>query len=153
MTEPGEQETRRALRAMLAERIGAPTPPSGLYETVRRQHRRRQRAVVSGAAVLAAAAVAVPAVALAGRPGTAPAVPAPTAGAPADRRCTFPGEEPAPRSDRLPAQRDVPGSLGGDADVVDAVLRAGWSALRAEDPEARLDPATARVRLAERVEG
>jgi hypothetical protein len=103
-------------------------------------------------AVLAAAAVAVPAVAVAGRPGTAPAVPAPTAGAPADRRCTFPGEEPAPRSDRLPAQRDVPGSLGGDAEVVDAVLRAGWSALRAEDPEARLDPATARVRLAERVE-
>ena len=144
MTEPDDRETRQALRAMLADRIGTLVPPAGVYETVRRQHRRRRRAIVGGALVLAVAAVAVPSIALADRPGTPSA---------ADRRCVFPGNGFAPRADRLPVQRDVPGSLGGDAELVTAVLRAGWSGMRAEAGGSLLDPGTARVRMVERVEG
>lgn len=150
MTEPDDRETQRALRAMLSDRIGALTPPAAVYETVRRRHRRRQRAIVGAALVLAAAAAAVPSIALAGRPGTPSA-----ADRPADPRCVFPGHQPGtvPEGVRLPAQRGVPGSLGGDAALVAAVLRAGWSAMRTEPGGSLLDPGTARVRMVERVEG
>jgi hypothetical protein len=146
MTEPDDRETRQALRAMLSDRIGALTSPAGVYETVRRRHRRRQRAIVGGALVLAVAAVAVPSIALADRSAAPPA---------ADRRCVFPGNEPAtvPEGVQLPAQRNVPGSLGGDAELVTAVLRAGWSAMRAEAGGSLLDPGTAHVQLVQRVEG
>jgi hypothetical protein len=144
MTEPGDREVQQALRAVLADRIGALTPPTGVYETVRRRRRHRQRVTVAGALVLAIAAVAVPSLALADRPAGPPAT---------DRRCEFPGAEPVPNGDRLPGQRNVRGSLGGDAELVTAVLRAGWSVLRADPGGSSLDPDTARVELVERVEG
>lgn len=151
MSEPDEHEVRQELRAMLADRIGALRPPVGVYQTVRRRHQRRQRAVVGGAVVLAAAAVAGPSIAVAQRPAAGPG---PATGTPAadGSRCELSGRRPAPAREQLPAQRTVPGSLGGDAALVAAVLRTGWSMLRADDGS-RLDPATARVKLAERVEG
>lgn len=146
MTEPDDTRTTLALRDMLTERVGTLTAPAGVYETVRRRHRRRQRATVGGALVLALVAIGVPAVALTDRP---PA-PAPAATAPS---CSFPGVRAPLTKDRLPAPRDVPGSLGGDAAVVSAVLAQGWAGLRAGDAERQLDPGTARVLMAERVEG
>lgn len=144
MTEPDDQRTTQALRDMLSDRISTLNPPADVYETVRRRHRRQQRTIVGSALVLALAAVAVPAVALSDRP------PTPTATGP---HCSFAGG-PAPlTADRLPAQRDVPGSLGGDAQLVSAVLAQGWAGLRAQDSTRLLDPGTAKVLMVEQVEG
>lgn len=159
MTEPDDRETGQALRDMLSRRIDTLTPPEGLYESVRRRHRHRQQGLLAGVLVLAAAAVAVPAVALADRPaisvaGDRPGTPvAPSTGPPTEPRCV--AESPGPRPPlkvRLPVQREAPGSLGGDAELVAAVLRAGWRGL-AMGLDPRLDPTTARVHLVQEVEG
>ncbi len=148
MTEPDDREVRQALRAMLSDRIGTLTPPN-VYDSVRRRARRRRRVTVGGALVVALAAVAVPSFALADR-RAAPSA----ADRPAERRCEFDGAVPEPVPDvRLPAQRDVRGSLGGNAELVSTVLRVGWATLYADARGAPLDPSTARVEMVQRVEG
>lgn len=146
-----DSEVRQALRAMLSDRMDTLTPPS-LYETVRTRAIRRRRATVGGALAVALAAVAVPSYALANRP-----VPAPATDRPAVRQCTLdnaPLRPVPPSRDRLPVQRDVPGALGGDARTVDAVLRVGWAALRADGmvPNS-LEARTAKVIMVSRIEG
>lgn len=147
------------LRDVFADRAGAVRPPTGVYAAVRRRHRRRQQALVGGTVAVAVAAVGVPTVALQGRPG-----PGPTAGASPARsepvRGVPIGEPPRfcqPRDDEVPApsllrglqpQRDVRGSLGGDPEVVTAVLHTAWAMLTRS--QSGLSAATARVRSVQR---
>lgn len=136
MTGTPDERTARALRAMLTERIDTLPPPRGVYETVRRRHRRRQVAAVAGVAV---AAVVVP-LGVVLRPEPAPVATEVCAAGPVV------APDPA-----LPAQTGVRGSLGGDDALVRTVLAVGWQDLaRAEVDGSRLDPATSRVRFVER---
>lgn len=152
MTDPTDTETQRALRSMLADRICALTPPTQVYDSVRRRHRRTRAALLAGTAVTVAAAVAVPTVVLRDRPDRAPTAavvppPAPSVSDPASPdTCVWEPAQPAPG---LRPQRDVAGSLGGDPRVVTAVLRVGWAALSRLSSR-HDDPATARVRMVTR---
>jgi hypothetical protein len=156
MTEPEDLDTQRELRAMLAHRIGALTPPRDVYRTVRRRHRRGRRAMVGGTALAASAAVAVPTLVLRDQDRPAPvATAAPTSAV----YCPGPaGPRHGPVTvPALPAQTGVRGSLADDPAAVRAILVEGWKALA--DPSwpphgdrTALRPATARVLIAHRAD-
>jgi hypothetical protein len=145
-----DEETARALRATLAERIGALPPPIGTYAAVRRRARRRRHAVLGAAAATVLVGTGVP-LGLAGGGPTAP---------PPDRAVACPALDPANAgplpaavpAGELPRPAGVRGSLAADRALVDAVLVTGWQAMRrpGEDEGRTLDPATLRVRFVER---
>ena len=149
MTGPNDEDAVRELRAALSDRMGTLTPPPGLYEGLRRRHRRQRAAYVAGTAVVAAAAVvAVPALTLV-RDRPAPVAAASAPGATAEPgSCVGGTGVDAPG---LRPQDPVPGALGADPATVTAVLRVGWGLLRKGTTGApRPDPATAEVRLVDR---
>ena len=133
----------RALRDLLAARAAEVSPPAGVYATVRTRTRRRR--VVLGAGLTAAlAAGGVPAALAATRTDAAPA--GPPATAPADDSCAD-WRSRRVADPRLPAQRDVLGSLGGDPAAVTAVAEAGWGAMRSDG---ELDVGRTRVQAVQR---
>jgi hypothetical protein len=142
-----DEETARALRATLAERVGALTPPAGVYAAVRRRQRRRRHAVLGAAAATVLVGVGIP-VGLTGGPAGPPAAPVscPAGGG------SLPAAVPATE---LPRPAGVRGSLAGDRALVDSVLVVGWQGIRRAgvDKGRTMDPATLRVRFVERVGG
>lgn len=154
-------DAERALRELFADRAATVPPPTGMYAAVRRQVRQRRglAGAVAGAVLVGAGIPAgLAATGSAGAPAPAPS-PTPSA-APTWSRSV--GPEPEPPADvcdrpedtpaegaAFSAQRDVRGSLGGDAATVQAVLRTAWARVRDEP----LDPTTGRVLWVDRVDG
>jgi hypothetical protein len=159
MTEQ-EPTFERRVRAMLAQRAAEVSIPADLAGVVidRRRRQGRTRLVASAAAVTVVAGGVPAAVQLshagATRPVStaSPARPAPACPQVQGRI----NPKPAAGSERLPAQRHVRGSLGGDAAVVRQVLLVGWAGLQYPATQGdrpatpTLDPATARVQFVER---
>lgn len=136
MTE--DEQTIDALRDRIGARVDTLIPPTGLYEAVRRRHRRQRTAAITGVVAAVVVGIAVPT----GLARTA-AAPAPVAGKPTATTSTAPpapcvpdaGEKLPARvpAGRLPAQTGVRGSLAGDRALVDAAAVAGWQGLRASN--------------------
>ena len=129
MTEDFDR-TERALREALSAVANRVPMPTGTYAAVRRQQRRGLVAGAGTVAAVTAVAVGVP-VALAphraaGPPATG--APAATAVPQSTGACPAPGTTPA-TGPAFPAQRDVRGSLGGDAATVQAVPRSAWTVM------------------------
>ena len=160
MTGLEDDDTVAALRAELGARIATLTPPTQLYETVRRRHRRQQAAAVAGVAAAVLVGVGVPAGLT--RSTAAPAAPAATPPTPPPAPCistSAPGPgptlPPAVPASRLPRQTGVRGSLAGDHALVDAATVAAWQGFQREAVDQtngarKMAAATVRVRLVER---
>jgi hypothetical protein len=179
MIEPDDLDTQRALQTTLAERIGTLVPPAGVYESVRRRHRRNRNALIGGTVVAVALAVGIPALTLGTRTGGVPAVapsprsgPSATPAGPSGPAATTPNgrpngtlsaitgcaagpAHPANPVPSLPAQHDVRGALGGDQALVTKVLDEGYGVIAADRVDFAklppLSPATATVHFVERV--
>jgi hypothetical protein len=138
--------TEQMLRTVLTARA-AEIPPVDLHASVVRGARRRRAALVAAGVGAALVAAGVPAALATTRTAPPPSsvvrpVPDPY---PCPRAVGRPWNDP-----RLPVQRDVAGSLGGDPAAVKAVAQAAWGTMSSYKPE--LDPAHVRVYVAHQAE-
>lgn len=151
----------QVLRAVLAERATALTPPVDLESRVHRTNRIRTRLLVAAAAAAAVlVGVGVPAGMSLVRADAPPAGPAPgpsPSPVPCEPRSSRQPAASAVPASRLPRQTGVRGSLAGDRALVDAVLGAGWHGLQewAKKPDMRgerrtMDVRTLQLRFVER---